>query len=63
MLDFNYDFNDNYICNSTNGDFGEINLDSNIGLFKQGHLINSSICFNMTKVALQSDYKLLGKGF
>ncbi len=63
MIDLNYDINDNYLCNTTSGDFGEINLDSSIGLFKQGDLINSSICFNMTKVTLQSDYKLLGKGF
>jgi hypothetical protein len=40
MLDDNYDSNDNYVCNSTNGDFDEISLDSSNGLFKQGHLIN-----------------------
>jgi hypothetical protein len=56
-------YNDYKPCNTTNGDFDEINLNANFDKWKQGHLINSSMCINMKNATLQSDYLLLGKGF
>ncbi len=55
--------NDYNPCNKKNGDFDKINFNVNVDKFKQGEIINSSMCFDMKKATLQSDYLLLGKGF
>ena len=39
--------NDFKPCNTTNGDFDKINLNANVGKWKQGYVINSSMCFDM----------------
>jgi hypothetical protein len=62
-LDYNPIYNDYKRCNTTIGDFGKINLNANVNKWKQGHLINSSMCFDMSKATLKSDYQLLGKGY
>jgi hypothetical protein len=55
--------NDYRPCNTKNGDFADINLDANFDKWKQGQLINSSMCFDMKKTKLKSDYLLLGTAF
>ncbi len=50
-------------CNTANNDFDEINLNASVNKWKQGYMINSSMCFDMKKAILQSDYQILGKGY
>ncbi len=52
FLDYEYFENDFKPCNTTNGDFGEINLNASVGKWNQGHFIKSSMCFDMQKAIL-----------
>jgi hypothetical protein len=56
ILDYNPIFNEYKRCNTTIGDFGKINLNADVNKWKQGHFINSSMCFDMSKATLKSDY-------
>jgi hypothetical protein len=56
-------YNDFKPCNTTNGDFDEINLNATVYKWKQGEMINQSMCFDMKKAMLKSDITLFGKGF